>query len=243
MNARTRLPRNAASDPHRNAGARLCPIARAGVPTYAIPVIDLSDFEQRLRARLDPVDALRADAPLRSDHDLNPDWDEPLPPPRDAAVLAPIIKRPNGWTMLLTERAPTLAQHSGQVAFPGGRIDAADASPLAAALRETEEEVGLARAFVEPIGAWDRYETITGFRVTPIVGLVEEGFTLALAAGEVAHAFEAPLAFLMDPANHEKREAELRGRRRYYYAMPWDGHFIWGATAGMIRALYERLYL
>lgn len=202
-----------------------------------------SDFEQRLRTRLDPLNALRPDAPLRSDHDLNPDWDEPPPSPREAAVLAPIVKRPGGWTLLLTERSRDLAMHSGQVAFPGGRIDVTDASPLAAALRETEEEVGLDRRFIEPIGAWDRYETITGYRVTPIVALVEPGFTLTLAHGEVAAAFETPLSFLMNPANHEKREAELRGRKRYYYAMPYDGHFIWGATAGMIRALYERLYL
>jgi 8-oxo-dGTP pyrophosphatase MutT (NUDIX family) len=205
-------------------------------------VFDHQDLERRLRARLDPLDGLRADARMRSDHDLNPDWDEPPPSPREAAVMAAIIKRASGWTMLLTERARDLALHSGQIAFPGGRIDPTDASPLDAALRETHEEVGLARALIEPIGAWDRYETITGYRVTPIVGLVEPGFTLTLAAGEVAAAFEAPLAFLMNPANHEKREAELRGRRRYYYAMPYGDHFIWGATAGMIRALYERLY-
>jgi len=201
------------------------------------------DFESRLRVRLDPLNAANTAAPTRSDHDLNPDWNEAPPPAREAAVLAPIIKRPGGWTMLLTERSHELAMHSGQVAFPGGRVDATDASPLAAALRETEEEVGLARSFVEPIGAWDRYRTITGYHVTPIAALVEPGFSLTIAPREVAAVFEAPLDFLMNPANHEKREAEFRGRQRFYWAMPYDGHFIWGATAGMIRALYERLYV
>jgi len=201
-----------------------------------------ADFEQRLRMRLDSLDALSDAHPLRSDNDLNPDWNEPPPPAREAAVLAPIVKRPSGWTILLTERSHELAMHSGQVAFPGGRVDADDASPLAAALRETQEEVGLAREFIEPIGAWDRYRTVTGYHVTPIAGLVEPGFTLMTDPREVASVFEAPLDFLMNPANHEKREAEFRGRQRFYWAMPWEGHFIWGATAGMIRALYERLY-
>ena len=202
----------------------------------------IEDFENRLRTKLDPLDAPLTAALPRSDNDLNPDWDEPPPPAREAAVLGPIIKRPSGWTMLLTERSHELAMHSGQVAFPGGRVDATDASPLAAALRETKEEVGIAREFIEPIGAWDRYRTITGYHVTPIAALIEPGFALSTDPREVASVFEAPLDFLMNPANHEKREAEFRGRQRFYWAMPWEGHFIWGATAGMIRALYERLY-
>ena len=201
-----------------------------------------ADFERLLRARLDSLDIVLTAAPPRSDNDLNPDWNEPPPPAREAAVLAPIIKRPGGWTMLLTERSHELAMHSGQVAFPGGRVDVTDASPLAAALRETQEEVGLARDFIDPIGAWDRYRTITGYHVTPIAALVEPGFTLTTDPREVASVFEAPLEFLMNPANHEKRQAEFRGRQRFYWAMPYEGHFIWGATAGMIRALYERLY-
>ena len=211
-------------------------------PWLVRAVFSLPDFDRRLRTRLDPLEAVSTAHPRRGDNDLNPDWDEPIAPPREAAVLGPIIKRPGGWTMLLTERSHELVMHSGQVAFPGGRVDATDASPLHAALRETEEEVGLAMSFIEPVGAWDRYLTITGYHVTPIAALVEPGFSLTLAPGEVASVFEAPLDFLMNPANHEKREAEFRGRRRYYYAMPYEGHFIWGATAGMIRALYERLY-
>jgi 8-oxo-dGTP pyrophosphatase MutT (NUDIX family) len=198
-------------------------------------------MESRLRARLDPLGAVALEtARTRSDNDLNPGWDN-HPETRPAAVLAPIVKRASGWTMLFTERSHETPAHPGQISFPGGRV-AGDESALETALRETEEEIGLARAFIEPIGAWDRYDTITGFRVTPIVGLVEPGFTLTLDPREVASVFEAPLDFLMDPANHEKREAQWQGRSRYYYAMPYEGRFIWGATAGMIRALYERLY-
>ena len=201
------------------------------------------EFERLLRAKLDAVDRVADEAGrTRSDNDLNPGWDN-HPEARPAAVLAPIIKRASGWTMLFTERAKETPAHPGQISFPGGRVQASDANAVETALRETHEEVGLERRFIETIGAWDRYDTITGYRVTPIVGLVDPGFDLILDPREVAAVFEAPLDFLMDPANHEKREAEYRGRRRFYYVMPYEGHFIWGATAGMIRALYERLYL
>lgn len=201
------------------------------------------DFEHRLRTRLDPLDAAPAEtARTRSDNDLNPDWAN-HPEKRPAAILAPIVKRAAGWTMLFTERAKETPAHPGQISFPGGRVQESDASAAETALRETFEEIGLERRFIAPIGAWDRYDTITGYRVTPIVALVEPGFDLILDPREVAAVFEAPLDFLMDPANHEKREAEYRGRRRFYYVMPYKQHFIWGATAGMIRALYERLYL
>lgn len=196
-------------------------------------------LESLLRSRLDPLD--RASARTRGDRDLNPDWPAPSAL-RDAAVLAPIVKRTEGWTMLFTERAADLPHHAGQISFPGGRIEDHDASPLAAALRETEEEIGLSRDFVTPLGLSDAYATGTGFRIVPVVALIEPGFSLALDAREVAGVFEAPLAFLMDPANHERREGEWRGRRGAYYAMPYEGRFIWGATAGMIRALWERLY-
>lgn len=144
--------------------------------------------------------------------------------------------------MLFTQRAEETPAHPGQVSFPGGRVHADDASALETALRETREEIGLDARFIEPIGAWDQYETGTGFRITPIVGLVEPGFSLTLDPREVADVFEAPLSFLFDPANHERREGEWRGYKRAYYAMPYEGRFIWGATAGMIRALWERLY-
>ena len=121
-------------------------------------------------------------------------------------------------------------------------VEPGDANAAATALRETVEEIGLARELIEPIGAWDRYDTITGFRITPIVGLIEPGFSLTLNPREVASVFEAPLSYLFDPANHERRSAIWRGAERHYYAMPYQGRFIWGATAGMIRALWERLY-
>jgi 8-oxo-dGTP pyrophosphatase MutT (NUDIX family) len=201
-----------------------------------------NDLERRLRERLDPLDIVAADtARTRSDNDLNPGFDN-HPEQRPAAVLAPIIKRAGGWTMLFTARSVETPAHPGQISFPGGRVQASDASAVDTALRETFEEVGLERRFIEPIGAWDRYDTITGFRVTPIVGLVEPGFELKLDPREVASVFEAPLDFLMNPANHEVREAQFRGHLRRYYVMPYEGHNIWGATAGMVRALYERLH-
>jgi 8-oxo-dGTP pyrophosphatase MutT (NUDIX family) len=159
---------------------------------------------------------------------------------REAAVLMPIVARPKA-TMLLTERALGLPMHAGQVAFPGGRIEASE-TPVEAAVREAFEEIGLSPSLVTPLGALDPYLTSTGFRVTPIVALVDPVHSLALNPYEVADAFEAPLSFLMNPANHEVRSRQLRGKSRRFYAMPWQGHDIWGATAGMIRVLYERVY-
>jgi len=180
----------------------------------------------------------------RGDHDLNLD----ATPERAgdgqsvaAAVLVPIVMRPSGLTLLLTQRTANLASHAGQVAFPGGKVDQSDSGPLAAALREAEEEIGLARRFVEPLGFLDLYTTGTGFSVTPAVALVAEGFTLAINPLEVADAFEVPLDYLMDPANHQRRSGVWRGQRRQFYAMPYGERFIWGATAGMIRNLYEKL--
>jgi len=144
--------------------------------------------------------------------------------------------------MLFTQRAEETPAHPGQISFPGGRVQESDADAVETALRETWEEIGLERRFIEALGAWDQYETGTGFRITPIVGLVEPGFELKLDPREVASVFEAPLSFLFDPANHERREGNWRGYKRTYYAMPYGDRFIWGATAGMIRALYERLY-
>jgi 8-oxo-dGTP pyrophosphatase MutT (NUDIX family) len=201
-----------------------------------------ASLESLLRARLDPLDRLSPHGATRSDRDLNPDWVDIAAPLKPAAVLAPIVRRPEGWTVLFTQRTNETPAHPGQVSFPGGRVEAHDADAVATALRETEEEIGLARRFIEPIGAWDRYNTGTGFSVTPIVGFVEPGFDLSLNPREVADVFETPLSFLMDPANHERREAMWNGKLRAYYAMPYEGRFIWGATAGMIRALWERLH-
>jgi 8-oxo-dGTP pyrophosphatase MutT (NUDIX family) len=159
---------------------------------------------------------------------------------REAAVLIPIVGRREA-TMLLTERALGLPLHAGQVAFPGGRIEASE-TPIEAALREAFEEIGLSQKLVIPMGALDPYLTSTGFRVIPIVALVDPTHSLELNLLEVADAFEAPMSFLMNPANHKVGSRQLRGRTRRFYSMPWNGHDIWGATAGMIRALYERIY-
>ena len=144
--------------------------------------------------------------------------------------------------MLLTLRTRHLPSHAGQVAFPGGKIDAGDADAVGAALREAKEETGLDPAFVEPIGFLDVYQTRTGFRVVPVVALIRPGFRLQPHAGEVDAVFEVPLAFLMDPANHVQESREWQGATRHFYAMPYGDRYIWGATAGMIRNLYDLLY-
>src|SRR5277367_1140022 len=163
-------------------------------------------------------------------------------PIRPAAVLIPVVDRPQP-TVLLTQRSAQLAEHAGQISFPGGKIDATDASPLDAALREAYEEVGLKREFIEPIGYLDLYGTGFGFRILPTVARVRPGFQLTISHAEVDDAFEVPLAFLMNPANHQLHSKEFRGMERSYYAMPFAERYIWGATAGILRALYERIYL
>jgi len=156
-------------------------------------------------------------------------------------VLVPVIARPE-LTVLLTERTAHLSTHAGQVAFPGGKVEASDIDAVHTALREAEEEIGLSRTLVEPLGFLDGYRTGTGFLVTPVVALVKPDFVLALDPGEVASTFEVPLAFLMDPTNHKHHSRPWRGRERHYYAMPFGDHYIWGATAGMLKNLHERLY-
>ena len=162
-------------------------------------------------------------------------------PLHPAAVLLPIVDRPGGLTVLLTLRAADLRAHSGQVAFPGGKIDMGE-TPRKAALREAYEEIGLEERFVELLGWLDPYFTGTGFRVAPLVALVEPSFQLTVNKLEVDEVFETPFAFLMDAANHRLEEREWEGRRRRYYAMPHEGRYIWGATAGILRNLYEKLF-
>jgi 8-oxo-dGTP pyrophosphatase MutT (NUDIX family) len=163
-------------------------------------------------------------------------------PVRPAAVLIPVVDHPQP-TVLLTQRSAHLAEHAGQISFPGGKIDATDASPLDAAMREAYEEVGLKREFIEPIGYLDLYGTGFGFRILPTVAKVRPGFKLTISHAEVDDAFEVPLAFLMNPANHQVHSKEFRGMERSYYAMPFAERYIWGATAGILRVLYERIYL
>jgi 8-oxo-dGTP pyrophosphatase MutT (NUDIX family) len=201
--------------------------------------------EQEFRSRA-PLRLYGAppDVPGRSDDDLNPEA-RIIPAgeaPRAAAVLVPLVARADGLHMLLTERQPHMRQHAGQVAFPGGRIDDSDLGPVAAALRETEEETGIPPQFVEPVGFLDSYLTSTNYHVIPVVGIVRPGFTVSPQTHEVADVFEVPLAFLMNPAHHERHSRDWQGRLRYYYAMPWQGRYIWGATAGMIRNLYCLMY-
>jgi 8-oxo-dGTP pyrophosphatase MutT (NUDIX family) len=163
-------------------------------------------------------------------------------PIRPAAVLIAVVDRSEP-TVLLTQRSAHLNDHAGQISFPGGKIDPTDASPRDAALREANEEVGLEREFIDPVGYLDLYGTAFGFRILPTVARVRPGFTLRVSAAEVDDVFEVPLAFLMNPANHQIHSKEFRGIERLYYAMPYEERYIWGATAGILRVLYERIYL
>lgn len=160
-----------------------------------------------------------------------------------AAVLFPIVLREGKQTVLLTQRTAHLRDHAGQISFPGGRVEAEDLSPIHTALRETEEEIGLSRERIQVLGFLPEYRTGTGFRVTPVVALVLPPFDLQPDPFEVAEVFEVPLAFLLDPANHQQHSVHYRGALRQYFAMPYGDYFIWGATAGMIRSLTERLGL
>jgi 8-oxo-dGTP pyrophosphatase MutT (NUDIX family) len=157
-------------------------------------------------------------------------------------VLIPVVDHAQP-TVLLTQRSAHLNDHAGQISFPGGKIDATDASPLDAALREAWEEIGLGREFIDPIGYLDLYGTSFGFRILPTLARVRPGFKLRVSKAEVDDVFEVPLAFLMDPANHQLHSKEFRGIERSYYAMPYEERYIWGATAGILRVLYERIYL
>ncbi|QKV20468.1 CoA pyrophosphatase [Oricola thermophila] len=178
------------------------------------------------------------------DHRLNPEaakefarfkW-------RDAAVLIPVIDRPEAPSVLLTQRAAHLRTHSGQIAFPGGRIDPEDRDAETAALRECEEETGIAAEHVEIVGRLPHYMAGSGFRIAPILSVVRPGFSLAPNPEEVEAVFEVPLAFLMDEANHARGSRIVGGHLRHYFEMPYGDWYIWGVTAGIIRAMYERLY-
>jgi 8-oxo-dGTP pyrophosphatase MutT (NUDIX family) len=145
-------------------------------------------------------------------------------------------------SVLLTLRTSDLPSHANQVAFPGGKIDPADASPIAAALREADEEIGLARELIDPIGYLDLYLTFSGFRILPVLARVIPNYELRINASEVADAFEVPLAFVMDEANHKKASRDWKGVTRHYYEMPFGERYIWGVTAGILRNLYEKIY-
>ncbi len=158
-----------------------------------------------------------------------------------AAVLIPLVDRGDELNLLLTQRSSDLEHHPGQISFPGGRLEPGDRDAVAAALRETEEEIGLKREFVEVIGCLPDHAVISGYRVTPVVGLVRPGFELALDATEVSGTFEAPLRHLLDPATHARRMRRIGEEDLEVLDLPWGGHMIWGATAGMILTLRELL--
>ena len=161
--------------------------------------------------------------------------------PIPAAVLVPVVNHPQGPTLIFTRRTSHLHDHAGQVSFPGGRVDDTDTDRVETALREAEEETGLHRSKVDIIGRLPDYDIMTGFRVTPIVGWVEPPYELKPDPFEVDEVFEVPLEYLLDPANHEEHSREVNGVIRHYYAMPYEKHFIWGATAGMVHMLYQAL--
>jgi 8-oxo-dGTP pyrophosphatase MutT (NUDIX family) len=200
----------------------------------------LDEIVARVRAAESKIGIRRSSSLVRGDHDLNPDMIAP-PPLTRAAVLVPIVAHPDQLTVLLTRRTSHLHDHAGQIAFPGGRIEKTDADHADAALREAEEEVGLPRALTQIIGRLDTYQTRTGFEIVPVVGIVRPPFTLRPDPHEVAEAFEVPLDFLVDPANHRRDSRVYQGTERHFWAMPFGTYYIWGATAGMLVNLSEVL--
>jgi 8-oxo-dGTP pyrophosphatase MutT (NUDIX family) len=215
---------------------------RSVLPSVSAGLRPLTPDEVAARLAVAPMGGLRRSehAISRGDHDLNPGRfpDRPLVA---AAVLVPLVAHPTGLTVLFTLRTPHLSDHAGQISFPGGRIDPGDHDERAAALREAEEEVGLAPAQIRLLGRLDTYVTRTGFRVEPVVGLLTPPLTLKPDPHEVAEVFEAPLDFLIDPANRRRDSRIYEGGERFYWAIPWEGHYIWGATAGMLVNLADVL--
>jgi 8-oxo-dGTP pyrophosphatase MutT (NUDIX family) len=205
------------------------------------------EFFARAKARLAlDVPAGLTDAsitPKRGDHEVDPVMLRiaEVRPIRPAAVLVPVVDHPEP-TVLLTQRAQHLPDHAGQVSFPGGKIEKDDASPLASALREADEEIGLDKANVEPLGYLDLYMTTLGYRIVPVLARVKPGFTLKLNSSEVDNVFEVPLAFLMDQANVQRHARDWKGMTRHYYAITFGERYIWGVTAGILRNLHERIY-
>jgi 8-oxo-dGTP pyrophosphatase MutT (NUDIX family) len=206
--------------------------------------MSIDSLKQRIIQHLDPVDSWTPErGPVRSDFDLNPMMKIEGRSLRPAAVLVPIIEHADGSaTVLMTRRSDSLASHTGQVAFPGGRLDPGEDAGQAA-LREAFEEVGLDPAVVELIGLGDPYETGTGFIVTPVIGWLKGAPDVTPSPDEVAEIFEVPWDFLMEPSNHARGHYDVgEGDLRYFWTMPYQRHYIWGVTAGIVRHIYHRLY-
>jgi 8-oxo-dGTP pyrophosphatase MutT (NUDIX family) len=201
-------------------------------------VADLARMKLYREERSAPEDIKHSDHAIAG---MNPNT-HILAGAKPAAVLIPLIARENVTHVLLTERASNLRQHSGQIAFPGGKIDAEDAGASGAALREAHEEIGLDPIHVESLGFLGPYFSSTGYRITPLVGLIKADVPLTLNPVEVANTFEIPLSFLMDPRNHRMDQREFQGQMRRYFAMPYEERYIWGVTAGILRMLWLKLY-
>ena len=213
----------------------------------AVAALTGDEFFARAKARLtlDVPEGLTDPnvTPRRGDHDVDPVLEKiaAVRPIRPAAVLIPVINHAEP-TVLLTQRAQHLPDHPGQISFPGGKIDPGDADPLAAALREAEEEIGLDRHLVQPLGYLDLYMTTLGYRIVPTLARVQPDFALTLNAGEVDNVFEVPLSFLMEPANRRTVSRQWRGMTRTVYAVPFGERNIWGVTAGILKNLHDRIY-
>src|SRR5690242_12075514 len=214
---------------------------------HALTSLPVEEFFSRVRGRLTlDVPPGLTDAsvtPTRGDHDADPVMKKiaEVRPIRPAAVLVPIVAHAEP-TVLLTQRAQHLPDHPGQVSFPGGKIEKDDADPCASALREAEEEIGLDRTHVEPLGYLDLYMTTLGYRIVPVIARVKPGFSLKLNVSEVDATFEVPLSFLMDQNNVQRHSREWQGMTRHYYAFTFGERYIWGVTAGILRNLHERIY-
>jgi 8-oxo-dGTP pyrophosphatase MutT (NUDIX family) len=212
-----------------------------------VPVLTSDEFYARARERMSltipPGVSDPSITPKRGDHDVDPVMLKisEVRPIRPAAVLVGIVDHPEP-TVLLTQRAQHLPDHPGQISFPGGKIDKTDADPLAAALREADEEIGLDRVHAEPLGYLDVYMTTLGYRIVPVVARVTPGFALKLNTGEVDSVFEVPLSFLMDQANVQRHSRDWQGLTRHFYAITFGERYIWGVTAGILRNLHDRIY-
>ena len=231
------MPRSRITNP-RITNPRAVPIAGtdAHLPAVDAQALTAEGVRQRLRGVAGFTPEIGGDASFNTEHQQTA-----------ASVLIPLVQRADGLHVLLTQRSAHLRDHAGQISFPGGRAEPFDTDAVATALRETEEEVGLARKHVEVIGQLPLYTTVTAYIITPVVALVHPPFTLTLDATEVDEAFEVPLRHLMTPQNHRRHSFTFEGGQRQFLSMPWhpvgraDEHFIWGATAAMLRNLYRLL--